>query len=623
MLKKILAAQASLLALLSPALSHAQTDDQEVIVTVTREALPVSKIGQAVDVLTEEDIRSYQSLSVSDLLVRTTDLHIVSNGGPGASGASSIRGSGADQVLYLLDGIALNDPSQVGGGLDLGVLSTGDAERIEVLRGPLSTLWGSGAVGGVVSIITRRAQKPFEADLSVEGFDHYGSARLGLGGRTGGLNWRLFASGLNDRGVTAAASGTEADGFTQTQFSARARYEVSDSIAVTGLALKTHNYSAVDGYDASFVFTDTDDTSVNDMTLAAIGMTARQIRFDHTLSLSATETERTLYDTTRTPTFEGRGRSVLADYNLTFRASDATRILAGIRYQNDDMRTESTWTPLQTADQSLGSIYGQVRQELGRASLALSARHDDSSSFGGHGIVQASLVVPAGDAWRFRASAGQGVKIPSLYQLYSDYGNAELEPEKALTVDGGFDYRFTTGQVSVTAFTRKIDNLIGFDSCFPATAPLCASRPFGFYDNIDTSEASGVELEWTQNLSDRLRLRGNYTALETRNDSPGLAGKELARKPGTLANLDLSYDATDALNIAAGLRYAGDAYDDAANMVRLDAYTIADLRARYTINERVEFYARIENLTDVRYQTAAGYGQTGRRLWLGLQARLF
>lgn len=620
MLKNILILGASLLALLSPPLAHA--DGEDVVVTVTREALPVSKIGQAVDVLTDADIKSYQSLSVSDLLARTTDLHIVANGGPGASGASSIRGAGADQVLYLLDGIALNDPSQVGGGVDLGVLSTGDAERIEVLRGPLSTLWGSGAVGGVVSITTRRATKALEGDLAVEGFDHYGSARLGVGGKAGRLNWRVFASGLNDRGVSAAASGTETDGFTQTQLSARLSYAVTDHVTWTGLAAKTHNYSEVDGYDINFNFTDTDDTSLSDTTLLAAGLTARSERIEHTLSLSATETERKLFDATRTPTFEGRGHSLTADYHLVYRASDATRLLAGLRHQKDEMRTESTWTPRQTADQDLTSVYGQVRYDFGVASVALSARHDESSSFGGQDIVQASVAVPAGQ-WRFRASAGQGVKVPSLYQLYSDYGNLELEPEKALTIDGGFDYSFATGQVSMTAFTRNIDNLIGFDSCWPAMAALCATHPFGFYANIDKSEANGVELEWAQDISDHLHVRGNVTALNTRNESVGLEGKELARKPNLLANLDLSYDVSDAVNLAIGLRHADDAFDNAANTVPLDAYTVTDLRARYKLNDRVELYGRIENLTDQRYETAAGYGQLGRRLWVGVRTRLF
>lgn len=622
MLKKILTLGASSLALLSPAFAHAEESVEDVIVTVTREALPVSKIAQAVDVLTEADIKSYQSLSVSDLLARTTDMHIVANGGPGASGASSIRGAGADHVLYLLDGIALNDPSQVGGGFDLGVLSTGDAERIEVLRGPLSTLWGSGAVGGVVSITTRRATESLEGELSVEGFDHYGAARLGVGGKAGRLNWRVFASGLNDRGVSAAAGGTEADGFTQTQLSARASYDLTGTVTLTGLAAKTHNYSEVDGYDINFAFTDTDETSLNDATLVAAGLTARTDQIEHTLSLSATETERNLYDATRTPTFEGRGRSVTADYHLVYRAFEATRLLAGIRHQQDEMRTRSTWTPLQTAEQDVSSVYGQVRHDFGVASVALSARHDESSSFGGQDIVQASVAVPFGN-WRLRASAGQGVKIPSLYQLYSDYGNADLKPEKALTIDGGFDYTFATGQVSLTAFTRTIDNLIGFDSCWPATAALCATRPFGFYANIDKSEASGVELEWTQDVGERLHVRGNLTALETRNESAGLQGKELARKPNLLANLDLSYDASEALTLAVGLRHAGHAFDDAANTIALEAYTLTDLRARYQVNDRIELYGRIENLTDQRYQTAAGYGQLGRRIWVGVRTRLF
>ncbi|MGZ3306719.1 MAG: TonB-dependent receptor, partial [Asticcacaulis sp.] len=127
--KKCLIVQVSLLALATPALAAAQ-DTTEVIVTVTREPLPVSRIGQSVDVLSEKDIQTYQSLFIADLLTHTTDISLTRNGGPGESASASLRGAGADHTLYILDGIALNDPSQVGGGTNLGLLTADDTSRI-------------------------------------------------------------------------------------------------------------------------------------------------------------------------------------------------------------------------------------------------------------------------------------------------------------------------------------------------------------------------------------------------------------------------------------------------------------------------------------------------------------
>jgi len=272
----------------------------------------------------------------------------------------------------------------------------------------------------------------------------------------------------------------------------------------------------------------------------------------------------------------------------------------------------SIYSPLASKDMTVGSVYGQLTQGLGAADVTLSLRHDDSSSFGGQDIAQAAVSVPLGNGWRLRASAGQGVKIPSLYQLYDGYyGTPTLKPEKALSVDGGVDYTFASGQVSVTTFTRDLRQLIDFDISTYT------------YANIARAKAQGIELEWTQALNDQWHIRANTSFVKTRNDSAGLAGNRLARKPEVLANADLSFAATQKLQLALSFRYAGKSFDDAYNTVALKAYAVADLRASYEVSSQTQLYARLENLNDSRYQTAAGYNQLGRRLWLGIHTRLY
>ncbi len=607
-MSKSLFLSAAAAALILPSLVHAQ----DPVVTVTREPLPVSRIGQAVDVISETDIRNYQSLDIASLLARTTDLSLVANGGPGAAGAASLRGAGADHTLYLIDGIALNDPSQVGGGVDLGLLSTGDASRIEVLRGPLSTLWGSGALGGVVSITTRQARAPLEGDLLAEGLDRYGSARLGLGGRSGGLNWRLFASGYNDQGVSAYDQGRERDGFAQTQLSGRAAYAIDDHTTLTVLAARTHNRTDTDGFPPPlYVFADDGEFSKSDTTLGALGLETRFPKGAQTLSVAVTDTVRDLYDDTGVSTFAGRGRLASADYHMLYRVSDATRILVGAKWERDDMRTASTWSPPGAHDMTTGSLYGQVAQSVGPADVTVSARHDDASSFGGLDIAQASVSAPLPGGWRLRASAGQGIKVPSLYQLYGDYGTATLKPEKGLNIDGGADFGYGTGAVSLTLFTRTVRDLIDFDmSSFT-------------YANIARAKASGVELEWRQRVGDALTLTVNYSNLSTRNLSTGHAGKRLARKPQTTANFDAEYAASQKIHLGGGIRASGESFDDAANTVVLKGYILGDLRVRYTVNDHIDLYGRLDNITDSRYETAKGYAQLGRRLWLGIHSNFF
>ena len=616
--KTALILSTALLAL--PVFAHAQeAAPEQIIVTVTREALPVSKVGQSVDVLTDTDIKSYQSLFVADLLTHTTDLSIARNGGPGSATTASIRGAGSDHTLYMLDGVRLNDPSQVGGGTNLGLVSTDDASRIEVLRGPLSTLWGSGAMGGVVSITSRTPIEKLEGDLRVEGLDEYGSARAGIGGKLGRLTWRLSGSTYNDRGISSFAGGTEKDGFTQTTLNGKLRYDFNEAFSLQAFSTTSHSRTDFDGYPApDFVFADTGDFGKNDTTLSVVALTHRFTKGEQVLSVNVTDNDSDNYNPDHTPNFIANGHIEAADYHISYRLSDQTRLLGGLSYERDTMRiaypSSFDPNPVPTrAASTLSSVYGQVTHDFGPLDVALSARHDNASSFGTNDIAQVTVNAPLGDHLRIHASAGQGVKVPSLYQLYGDYGTASLIEEKSTTLDGGIDYGFDGGLLSVSLFTRSVRDQIDFvyDTCR-------LDQLFGCYGNIGRTETRGVELELSKDLTDSLHLRGNYSFLHARDD----AGNLLPRRPDQMGSLDLTWTAPGKLDLGLGLRHVGEGLDTAFTGM-LKAYDLADLRVDYALNDRLSLYGRVENAGDTSYQTAGGYGQTGRRVWLGIHAKLF
>ena len=609
------------LTLALPAMAHAEAPT-EVIVSLTRQTLPVAKVGQAVSVLDDKTITSYQSVFLADLLTHTPDLSLTRNGGPGEAASASIRGAGADHTLYLLDGVRLNDPSQVGGGSNLGLIATDDSARIEVLRGPLSTLWGSGALGGVVSLTSRDPHQPLEAQAALEGYDDYSRLSAGVGGKQGRLTWRLFGNALKDDGVSAFAGGTETDPFNQTTFDAKAAFSVTDSTTVRAFTAYARSKNAYDGYlPPSYAFTDTDEYGRTNTRLSYIAVNNHFGHGEQTLSLSTSETNRHDYFADDTQ-FVARGGITSADYHLLFRPDDATRLLGGATYERDTMRIASPapWdpnpTPLSVAT-TTASIYGQAARDFGATTVSLSARHDDSSSFGAQDIAQLAVTTAVNDTIRLHASAGQGVKTPSLYQLYSDYGTPTLTPETGLTIDAGIDLTLGHGTFGLTAFTRTVRDLIDFryDGC-------TSTQPYGCYGNIDRSKASGLELEATQTLG-AITLRGNYSLLDTTNQSPGLNGKKLPHTPDQMGSLDLDWQATPALSLGAGLRHVGDSFDNASNTRRLAAYDLVDLRVSYNLNPTVRLYGRIENAGDTRYETASNYGQAGRRLWLGIALKTF
>ncbi|ESQ87546.1 hypothetical protein ABAC460_19660 [Asticcacaulis sp. AC460] len=617
MIKRPLLLSAAVAALAPAAFAQ----DEDVIISVTRQPLPASKVGQAVAVLDQTDIDTYQSVYLADLLTHTPSLVVTRNGPPGAAASASIRGAGADHTLYLLDGIRLNDPSQVGGGANLGLIAADDAGRIEVLRGPLSTLWGSGALGGVVSITSRDSHAPLEATAAFEGYDEYGSARTAVGGKTDRFTWRLFGSSVSDDGVSTFAGGSEADAFTQTSLAARGSLAVTDSVTLRAFTTYSRSRNDYDGYPAPlYAFADTGEFGRTATRLSAVALEHRFDKGEQVLSFSESQADRHDFFSDGSE-FVARGGIQSADYHILYHVSDATRLLGGVSYERDTMRIASPapWDPNPTplsVSVNTASVYGQLTQDVGPATLAVSARHDDSSSFGALDIVQASVSAPVGP-FRLHASAGTGVKVPSLYQLYSDYGSAGLVPENGVTIDAGADYVLADGRIGVTVFTRTVRDLInfGYDGCQPA-------QLYGCYGNIDRSKASGVELTGAYAIG-AWTIRGDYSFLDTRNESAGLTGKALPRAPEQLGSLDVDYRVTEKVSLGLGLRHVGDSFDNASNTRVLQAYDLVDLRASYNVNDRVRVYGRIENAGDARYETASFYGQPGRRIWLGVSARVF
>lgn len=607
---------AALCALL-PVVSYAQ----ETIVTITREPVAISRLGQSVSVLDSADIERFQSTLVADLITRTPGVHVVRNGGAGSAAAASIRGGTADQTLYVFDGIALNDPSQVGGGTNLGLMASDDIARIEIVRAPLSTLWGANALGGVVSLSGYDAQGPYEADIKAQGFDGYGSVYAGVGGQTGRLTWRIAAASQEDEGVSAFGGGTEKDGFAQTHVSLRAAYALKDNLTARVLAFKTHSRNDYDGYPApTYSFADTNDYGKTDVIVSAAGLTHTFSGGEQTLSLSETKTERRDYDNFG-PSFSADGQIWASDYRLRFTAGQ-TRFVAGARYQRDHIFIPSLWggADLSRAVSQL-SLFGQATHDFGPAAVGLSVRQDDSTSFGGHTTAALSVNVPVTETLTLRASAGQGYKAPSLYQLYSDYGNEGLSPEEAVTYEFGGTWSLSKGYVGLSVFKRETDNLIGFEGCFTdPTFGLCPSRPFGYYINVNQSEASGFEVEFDYALTARLNVSGNYSQIDTRNESPGLEGLQLARAPEQTANLNLDWSPYEAVVLGLGLRHVGKSFDDSFNTRELKAFNLIDLRAQWQFSPTLTVFGRVENAGDSRYETAAGYGSVGRRLWVGLRA---
>lgn len=622
----------------APAL--AETSPDTIVVVANRTPEPLSRVGESVTVIDAATLAERQTPVLSDILATTPGLTVARTGPVGAQTSVFIRGAESGQTLVVIDGVAFNDPSSPSGAFDFGNLLVGDIDRVEVLRGPQSTLWGSQAIGGVVSITTREAHRPFEADGSLEG-GSFGTVqtRLGLGGVSGPLSWRVSGGYYDTDGVSAfdkAKGGKEDDGFRQKAVQGRARYAITPEVSLDLRALYADGKAGIDGFPPpTYAFADTREQTLTRQFVDYTGLNVSTLggRLTHRLAFTYAATDRVTDDPTAAPTteFYARGHSVKGEYQGVLTVTDSVHATFGAEHRRDTIRTASPSsfdpkpTPL-TAAADLDSLYAQVQGEAAPGlTLTAGGRFDHHSAFGDHGTGQLAAAWRVQPGTTLRASFGQGFKAPTLYQLYSPFGFPGLKPERSDGWDAGVEQSLLDGKakVSATYFGRRTRDQVDFFGCFPTVTPFCAQRPFGYYANIARTRAEGVELAGALRPFAGLDLDANYTYTDATDDSPGSSnhGKALPRRPKSTANASASYAWAGGLRTGVTVRYAGSSFDNASNTVRLKGYTLVDLRASYPLGRGLELYGRVENLFDKAYETAYLYGNPGRAGYVGVKAR--
>ncbi|WP_419807293.1 TonB-dependent receptor plug domain-containing protein [Sphingomonas sp.] len=596
-----------------------------VIVTARRVPQQASETGQAVTVIDRAEIDRRQTVSVADLLATTPGVTVSRNGSVGGLTTLRIRGAEGDQTLVVIDGIRVNDPSSTGGGFDFANLLAASVERVEVLRGPGSVPWGSQAIGGVVNVLTadpaQLADGAVKARASAEyGYADQAYATAGLSGRTGALSGSLTAGCLRTDGISSAASGTERDGYRQIGATGRIGLEIAEGIGIDLRGYYADSHLRYDGFADAPPFGPADGpqsgTTQELYGYAGVHADLAEGRFRNRIAFTIADIDRDNFD----PFFSSiaRGRSERYEYQGDFRASDAVRVVAGAERENSRFNDGSIF-----ADTGITSVYGQaIVKPVQPLTLTGGIRYDDHDTFGGHTTLGGDAALALGSGTTLRASYGEGFKAPTLYQLYSFYGNLGLEPETARSFDAGVQQRLLDGRASVgvTYFNRRTKNQIDFRSCVGAE---CAAQPFGLYDNIARTRADGVEVELALRPSDALTLTGNVSYIDAQNRSPGANfGRDLARRPHETASVDADYRFPFGLRVGGTVTMVGDSFDNAANSVRLDGYALASVRASLPLGERIEVYGRVDNVANERYQTAAGYGTYGRAAYGGVRVRL-
>ncbi|HEX5421414.1 MAG TPA: TonB-dependent receptor [Gammaproteobacteria bacterium] len=611
----------------------------EIVVVATRSPESLDEIGRSVTLLDAQAIERSQAVAAADLLAATPGISFSRNGGPGSQTALSIRGAGSDQTAVLIDGVQMNDPSSIGGGFDFGKLLLGDIDRIEILRGAQSTLYGSEAMGGVVNIITRKPGERSDGNLQAEaGSLNTGLLQGGIDGRIGRLSGRLAGSRYSTDSVSSfdrRYGGTETDPYRNTSFSGRARYDFTDTLQLDLRAYYTEDTLNYDGYPPpDFTFADEGDYGTTRQLVDYSGFNFDLFggRFKNRIAYEHTRVDRADFLSTVTSPMQNdayAGVNSRYEYQGTLQIGPRYEAVFGLQQEDRRMESEAQFSAPAHYSAGEDSLYAQIQAEpLLGLSLIGGVRRDRYDSFGQHDTGSLAVAWSLPSATVLRASWSEGYKAPSLYQLFSPYGNGVLRPEQSAGWDAGVQQSFGHARASLSAtyFSTDFENLIGFQNCPGDPVCLLPGHSSGYYANTDRARSEGIELQTSVRLNPKLMLSANYSRVDAEDRTPGSPsyGEQLVHRPRHVANASLSY-ASRGVAATLAARYSGPSRDVDFNAfpprnVRLGSYTLVDLRASYPVNAKLRIYGRIDNLFDRQYETAFQYGTWGRTGTIGLRA---
>lgn len=576
------------------------SDDDQIIVAGTRLNQTVSEAGTSISIITAEQIESLGFELALDAVASAPGVTINQNGGFGGVASVRIRGMSSGQTLVLVDGVPVGDPSTTDGSFDFARLDTADIERIEILKGPQSTLWGSDAIGGVISILTKKPQQGTGGKV----FAEYGSFNTLRGGASleyGGENgeFRLSANGTSTDGISkadAANGNTEDDGYENLNISARGGYTLSPSVRLDAGLSYTDAKSDFDSYafgaqgsvadgDAAALTEELSGHAKLAFTLFS-GMLENEIFFGY----SNTDRENLTNGVT---SFEAEGERLLYRYQGLLSVNDKNTLAFGVE------REDASFGALTRVIDGVFGLYEW--KPVHNFTLSAGIRLDDHEDFGSQTTPRLAVAYAVNPRITLRASWSEGFKAPSVFQSTYICGfcgltapNANLKPEEATGFDFGIDLHTADerGALSVTWFDQDVTNQIDFS--FTAG-----------YDNINQVNSQGLEISTSYQLQDWLQLAASYAYIEAQDD----LGLELSRIPEHSGDLSLSVAQRGPFSGSVVVRYNGK--EQNSDGTQLDSWTRVDLNAAYRLNETVEFYGRVENLFDTQYQQILGYGTPG------------
>jgi vitamin B12 transporter len=609
-----------------------------IVVSPTAIATPSADIASSVTVVNSQEIEQRQLRTGPDALSTVPGLNIVQSGGPGGQTSIFLRGTNSNHTKFLIDGIDVSDPSNPNRAFDLGQLLTGDVERIEVLRGPQSGLYGSDALGGVVSVITKKGEGAPKVTFTTEG-GTFGTFNQ-MGSFSGsGANYNYYFNVDHYHAGSVPVTPLELlppgqkridDYYDNKTYSTKLGVDVTDTLTFNYVARYT---------DAKLRFTG---DNFNIFPAAPADMQSVQVvhkfftrgeavysafdgRFTNYVGVNFTDHWNHNYDPNGFPgpISINTGDRIRYDYRGVVKALPNTTVIFGA---SEETETFQQGTLNKSAETKGAFVEFQTEYEK-RFFLVANGRFDDDQFFGGHTTYRfaPAVIVPWSET-KLKASYGTAFKAPSLTQKFLDFpptffANPNLQPESSIGYDYGFEQPVWNNRAlfGVTWFSNDITNLITaaptgqFDNSFGFPIPILQNV------NIGRAFTNGLEAFAAANVTDRVKIRGDYTFTRAVDATTGL---ELLRRPRHKGSVTMLWNPVDPLTISATMLHVGDWIDGSRpdfNRITQSGYTVVNLAANYQVNQYVQAFGRVDNLFDEKYQNPSGFDRPGLAVYVGMK----
>jgi vitamin B12 transporter len=610
-----------------PATAASGTPDTAapVVISPTAVVTPTNQVASSLTVVTSKDIATQQYRSVPDILATVPGLNVIQSGGPGGQTSVFMRGTNSNHTKVFLDGIDISDPSNVNGAFDYAHLLAADIQQFEVLRGPQSGLYGSDAIGGVVSIVTQKGDGPARATASIESgsFATFNQS-VGLSGSQDNFNYAFNVAHLHAGDVPVTplqllppgqkAIGNNYDNMT---YSTKVGADLNEFLSVNSVVRYT---------EATLLFTGDNNNFPSSPNPTQSNHTVHQLfnrdeavwslfdgRIKNYFGVNYTNYWNSDFAPGDLVSTITNGDRIKYDWHSVTQLATGNNLVVGL-----EKETVQLQTPALSAENGDKAGFVELQSEFAkRVFFTANVRDDFNDEFGEHPTYRiASAVILPFTETKLKGTYGTGFKAPTLNQLFQsfpDFGffaNPNLKPETSVGYDAGFEQSLFNDRVRFgsTYYHNSITDLIDFNSTFTMNI------------NIDQATTEGTENFVQADITDRIRVRADYTFTRAVDAATGI---QLLRRPKEKWSTTAIWIPIDPLTLSATVLHVSDwldvTRDGTASGIVAPGYTIVNLKADYAVSDQVKVFGRVDNLFNLHYQNPTGFLAPGLGVFGGIR----